>query len=112
MAEWIATSIIAIGAILTMIRFIRSTGAEEKARQLWQTAIEKRMAERDVNVEKGFEDMKRILGNGAYHGIRQDIQDMKVSCAGAMGCVNGEIKEVRVRLSAQQHEIDELKQTK
>jgi hypothetical protein len=59
------------------------------------------------HVRKDVQGIENILGNG--HGLIHDVREMKTCCAGAMAEVRGDIKDIHTRLSAQQHEIDEVK---
>ncbi len=93
--ELITVIIGAIGAVvglISIIRLIMKIGAFQQD----NTNFHKQTAE-------DIKEIKVILGNGAG-GIRKDIRDLDKSLA--THCA-----DAKVRFSAQQHEIDEIKET-
>jgi hypothetical protein len=93
MVEWIVILISIIGLIGSVIGFFRS-----------QAASEARIKAKISNVEKNVEEIKQVIGNGQYHGLRQELEDMKIVCAGSMA-------SVKEQIGSQQHQINELKKS-
>jgi hypothetical protein len=109
MAEWIVTVILLVTSLIAIYKSIRSSGASDKKRDLWTQSIEQKFKSRDEETKKRDEaievkitEIKQILGNGAYHGLRQDIQELKINCA-------GEMAGIKANIFNQQHEIDNIK---
>jgi len=118
MAVWIGVSITVLLFIAAVIGFY----TREKQWQTRQEARDKALDKKIDNkidglaatvelkitgIREDMDEVKQILGNG--HGLRHDVNAMKTLCAGQTATIHGEIKEIRTRLSAQQHEIDEVK---
>ena len=91
MTEWIVTIIALLGAAGSVVGFSMKIQSIKTENELDHKAIKIVIGE-----------IKQILGTGAFHGIKQAIQDMKENCA-------GEMATVKANMHSQQHEIDELK---
>jgi hypothetical protein len=116
-AQWVVMLIALGGVAIGLWKFNKSVGRAEANHTHENTevrneisALTKIFEVRQDEVNRGFKEIKTILGNGEGHGIRGEIKLMQIKCAEQMGCLTGSINENRIRLSAQQHEIDELKE--
>ena len=98
MAEWIVTIIAIGGVICSIIGFGIALGTIRKANEMEHKAIFKSVA-----------DLEHVIGNGNGTGLRYDIQNMKLACSGEMANVKSDIKQNSLRISAHQHEIDDIK---
>lgn len=90
MLEWVVTIIALLGVIGSILGFSKNIGSIQKQNEM-----------EHLNMAKTIQEVKDILGNGAGHGLRQEVQGMKELCAGRMAGVTGEITDVRTRLSSQ-----------
>jgi hypothetical protein len=72
-----------IGSLSGVVVAIRKQGRLDGIRE-----TELRQIKEDVS------NIKQLLGNGAYRGIRQDIQQMSVNCAKRMADFGARIKSL------------------
>lgn len=108
--------------------FIRETHWKTKLKDTQEakdTELDKKIDERDAerkatikalentvklelsHVNDGLTRVENILGNG--HGLINDVRDLAKAVAVNAACTEGKITDIYTRLSAQQHEIDDLK---
>jgi hypothetical protein len=110
MAEWIITIIAILGFIISVISFFMREQKKKTEQDARDSALNSKIDSLKETVElkitplnTNVNDIKEILGNG--HGLRHDIHEMQTYCAGEMG-------SLKVKVAAQQHEIDDLKEAK
>lgn len=110
MLEWIVTIVALIGVIITIVGLIRAGAKKEESHAAAVVALGLKMDNMQNSVDARFnvlstriDDVKKVIGNGGIHGLRQDIQDMKENCA-------GEMSTMKEKISANTKDIDELKE--
>jgi hypothetical protein len=74
-AELILTILLILSIVVSMFKFIAKISSLETA----------------VN------DMKSVLGNGQDPGIRQDVQEIKINCAGEMANIKARVHTLEQR---------------
>ena len=98
MTTWIVTIIAIIGAIISIGTLIWSQSKYQETRKAVDQALDAKIG----NLAAKLDEVKKVIGNGGYSGLRQDIQTIKEHCA-------GEMSSVRERQSSMQYQIDEMK---
>jgi hypothetical protein len=96
MIQWILTIVAVFGASISIGTFIWTQSKFQKGQTDKDTALEIKVD----NLTETVKEIKQAIGNGAYRGLRQDIQDIKVNCAGHISdmiSMQREIDEIKVR---------------
>jgi hypothetical protein len=69
-----------VGSMAGVITLVRKSGAIEEGRN------------RDIKeIRASIETIQHDIGNGAFNGIKQNIQEMQITCAGAMADVQARV---------------------
>jgi hypothetical protein len=72
-----------VGSAYGVFRLVHKNGAMEEGRK------------RDITeIKADIALIKQDIGNGAFHGIKQDLQTMQVTCAGTMADMNARLTNV------------------
>lgn len=103
MAQWIATIITLIAVIITIIKMLRSDAKREASTELRIENITRAFKDRTDVEDQRFEEIKHILGNGGGDGMRGELKEMQIRCAGSMATVTN-------TLASHQHQINEIKE--
>jgi hypothetical protein len=73
-------AIAGVGSVVGVFKLVHKAGAMEEGRK------------RDITEIKGdIILIKQDLGNGAFHGIKHDLQTMQLTCAGNMGDIKARV---------------------
>jgi hypothetical protein len=100
MVEWITTIIAILGVIVSIVVYFNKLAR-----------FEERYYERHKNIEEKVDGITHMLGNGNA-GLKKEVYDMQKFCAGHIEKTQGILNEVNLILKNQQHEIDEIKESK
>ena len=60
-----------------------------------QGAREEKMANKVEALTKAVDELKHVIGNGGYSGLRKEIADMKLNCADKMGRIETALEDHR-----------------
>ncbi len=114
MAEWIGVGISALLLLAAVIAFfVREGSWKTKSRDKDDSLHQEINALRDTfklelsHTTDGLERVEKILGNGK--GLINDVRLLEKCIEVNEQKTAGAIKDIHTRLSAQQHEIDDIK---
>jgi hypothetical protein len=80
MAEWIITVVAVLGVIISVIGFFMKL-----------QSIDTRNKAEHEHIFAGIKDLRSVIGNGDGRGLRGELAEMKIQCAGHMAAVDTKV---------------------